>query len=104
MQEQLKILIERIKNERDLLLVPKEISKYARVTERTIRTWLNNGTLHGFKLGKKLWRISIQQLQIDFPNLPEQFWIDVAIDHYGHPKTMEALQLSLSSLHVSKHH
>lgn len=75
-------LIEKFKNERDLVLVPKEIARYARVSEKTVREWLKKGIIKGFKLGT-LWRISVAELRQDIPNLPDRFWLDAAIDHYG---------------------
>lgn len=85
----------RISADRDFMLVPKEIAKYARVTARTVCNWFAGGYLHGEKYGPKLWRISVHQLQLDKPNLPDSFWIDVAIDHYTHPKLGDSVKLTL---------
>jgi len=49
---------ESIEEPLERLYTPKELAEYFGVTEYTIRQWLADGDLRGFKIGKgKYWRI-----------------------------------------------
>jgi excisionase family DNA binding protein len=48
--------------ELDLLTV-EEVARQLRVSPTTVRTWLIQGRLHGFKLTPKVWRIRREDFQ-----------------------------------------
>jgi excisionase family DNA binding protein len=45
------------------LLTPEEVSKLLKVDPATVRTWLRDGKLEGFKLAGGGWRISEEQIE-----------------------------------------
>ena len=48
--------------ELDLLTV-EEVARQLRVSPKTVRAWLVQGRLHGFKLTPKVWRIRREDFQ-----------------------------------------
>lgn len=47
---------------RPLIWTPELIAKRWRCDAKTVRTMLNNGTLKGFRVGQKLWRVRVEHL------------------------------------------
>ncbi len=45
------------------LLTPEEVSKLLKVDPATVRAWLRDGKLEGYKLAGGRWRISEEQLE-----------------------------------------
>ncbi len=45
----------------DKLLTPPQVAQQLQVNERTVTTWLRQGRLRGFKIGKE-WRVSARDL------------------------------------------
>ena len=48
--------------DRDELLTPEEVAAILRVSPKSIRKWLKEGTLQGIKVGR-LWRIKESELK-----------------------------------------
>jgi excisionase family DNA binding protein len=44
-----------------LIYTVKEAAKELKVCDRTLKNWLNTGTIKGFRLGKR-WRISQEEI------------------------------------------
>lgn len=42
----------------DKMLSTQEVSKALGVSDKTIRQWLRDGTLKGYKVGPRLWKVS----------------------------------------------
>lgn len=45
------------------LLTPDEVAERLRVDRRTVTDWLAAGTLPGFRIGEKLWRVDADALE-----------------------------------------
>jgi excisionase family DNA binding protein len=46
-----------------LLFTPEEVARLLRVKSVTVHSWLRTGKLKGHKVGRRLWRITRQQLE-----------------------------------------
>ncbi len=45
------------------MLTAEETAERLQVSSSTVKRWLRNGELAGFKLGGKLWRVEEEELQ-----------------------------------------
>ncbi len=46
------------------LLTPEDVAERLTVNAATVRSWLRKGNLKGLKIGKKVWRISEDELNV----------------------------------------
>lgn len=46
------------------MLTVEEVASFLKVDAETVRRWLISGTLKGTKIGKKLWRVSVDELEL----------------------------------------
>ena len=45
------------------LLTVEEVASFLKVDAETVRRWLLSGELKGTKIGKKLWRITVDEFE-----------------------------------------